>query len=425
MSSTGISPRPGLCEPPQQLLGDLLAGLGVDLAGARIDEILGDILAVQILVGRAQVLEALLGELARGAHGQLLARFEHDFAGLRVDQIDGRLEALHALRIERHGPAGLDALVDDLVVEGVEDLLAVEAERVKQRRHRKLTLPVDARIHDVLGVELDVEPRAAIRNDAGGEQKLARRMGLALVVIEEHARRTVHLRDDDALGAVDDEGAVVGHERHVAHVDVLLLDVLDRAGAGIRVHIEHDQAQRHLERRSERHAALAALVDVVFRRLERVLDELEQGGVRKVRDRKHRLEDGLQSLFRPATLWLFDHQELVVGCLLNLDEVRHLRHFLDFSEELANALPADQCVGHLDLVPHLRLIEHPLRDSDPGDARSAAQRPSSRQLPRKTCTGPRGSRGCRAEAPGLSDDTTAPGKTAWDRVLLEPRLAPG
>jgi DNA-directed RNA polymerase beta subunit len=33
-------------------------------------------------------------------------------------------------------------------------------------------------------------------------------VGLALVVVEEHARRAVHLRDDDALGAVDDEGAV-------------------------------------------------------------------------------------------------------------------------------------------------------------------------------------------------------------------------
>ena len=260
-----------------------------------------------------------------------------------------------------------------MVVEGVEDLLAVEAEGVEQRRDRELALAVDAGIHDVLGVELDVEPGTAIRDDAGGEQQLARGMGLALVVVEEHARRTVHLRDDDALGAVDDEGAVVRHERHVAHVDVLLLDVLDGLGAGIRVHIEHDQAQRHLEGRSEGHAALAALVDVVFRRLERVLHELEQGGVGKVRDRENRLEDGLQALFRPAALWLFDHQELVVGRLLNLDEVRHLRHFLDFSEELANALPADQCIGHLDLAPHLRLIENPasLRaalDQPPGDS---------------------------------------------------------
>src|SRR3546814_8590546 len=74
-------------------------------------------------------------------------------------------------------------------------------------------------MHDVLGIELEVEPRAAIGNHAGGVEILARRMGLALVVVEEHARAAVHLADADALGAVDDEGALVGHERHVAHVD--------------------------------------------------------------------------------------------------------------------------------------------------------------------------------------------------------------
>ena len=72
----------------ERLLGDLLAGLGVDLAGLRVDEVLGDILAVEILVGRAQGLQALLGELAGGAHGQLLAGLEHDLAGIGVDQVD-------------------------------------------------------------------------------------------------------------------------------------------------------------------------------------------------------------------------------------------------------------------------------------------------------------------------------------------------
>jgi hypothetical protein len=125
---------------------------------------------------------------------------------------------------------------------------------------------------------------------------------LALVVVEEHARRAVHLRDDDALGAVHDEGAVVRHERHVAHVDVLLLDVLDGAGLGVRVDIEHDEAQRHLERRGEGHAPLAALVHVVLRRLERVLHELEERRVREVGNRENGLEDGLQALVRPAAL---------------------------------------------------------------------------------------------------------------------------
>ena len=212
----------------ERLLGDLLAGFGVDLAGLRIDEVLGDVVADQLLVGQPQGLEALLGELARLAHGQLLAGLEHHLAGIGVDEIVDRLVAAQPVGVERHAPAFLGALVEHLLVERVEDLLAAHAERVEERRHRNLPPAIDARIDDVLGVELDVEPGAAVGDDAGCEQELARRMGLALVVIEEHAGRAMHLRDDDALGAVDDERAVVGHERDVAHVDILLLDVLDR-----------------------------------------------------------------------------------------------------------------------------------------------------------------------------------------------------
>src|SRR5581483_12147716 len=111
-----------------------------------------------------------------------------------------------------------------------------------QRRHRNLAATVDACMHDVFGVELDIEPGTAIRNDACGEQQLAGRMRLTLVVIEEYAGRTMHLADDYTLRAVDDEGAVHGHERNVAHVDVLLLDILDRTRAGFFIDIEHDQA---------------------------------------------------------------------------------------------------------------------------------------------------------------------------------------
>jgi hypothetical protein len=37
---------------------------------------------------------------------------------------------------------------------------------------------------------------------------------------------------------------------------------------------------------------------------------------------------------------------LVVGCLLNLNEVRHLRDFLDFSEKFSYALPTNKCLRH-------------------------------------------------------------------------------
>ena len=39
----------------------------------------------------------------------------------------------------------------------------------------------------------------------------------------------MELRDDDPLGAVDDERAVVGHQRDVAEVDLLLLGVAHHA----------------------------------------------------------------------------------------------------------------------------------------------------------------------------------------------------
>ena len=298
----------------------------------------GEILAVELLRRDADRLHALFGELARGAHGELLAGFENDLAGVGVDHVDDGLHALHALGVEGHAPALAVGGVSDRLVEGRENLLAVEAEREQQRRHRNLAATVDARIDDVLGVELDVEPGAAIGNDAGGEQQLARGMALALVVVEEHAGRAVHLRDDDALGAVDDEGAVRRHEGHVAHVDVLLLDVLDRLRLRVGIDIEHDEAQRHFERRGEGHAALAAFVDVIFRLLEFVVDEFEQRDLRKIGNRKDRLEDGLQPLVGTPALGLVDEQELIVGGLLHLDQIGHFRGFADMSEKLADTL---------------------------------------------------------------------------------------
>ena len=337
----------GIVQRLERLLGDLFAGFDVDLAVLRIDEVLGEIVADQFLLGQAQGLEAFFGELPGLAHGELLAGLEHHLAGIGVDQIVDRLIAAQPVGIEGHAPAFLRALVKHLLVEGVEDLLAAHAERIEERRHRDFAAAIDARIDNVLGVELDVEPGAAIGDDAGREQELARRMGLALVVIEEHARRAMHLRDDDALGAIDDEGAVIGHERDVAHVDILLLDVLDRFGAGFLVDIEHDEAQSDLERRRIGHAALPALVDIVFRALELVLDEFEHGDVGEVGNREDRFEHGLQSLVGTAAVGLLHQQELVVGRLLNLNEVRHLRDFLDFSEKLPNALPTDKRLRHM------------------------------------------------------------------------------
>ena len=109
--------------------------------------------------------------------------------------------------------------------------------------------------------------------------------------------RTDELRDDDALGAVDDERAALGHEREVAHEDRLALDL-----TGGVVH----ELRRDEERRGEGEVLLLALLGRVLRRLEAVLAERQRHGSAEVLDRRDLLEDlletsGLGNVLRPAS----------------------------------------------------------------------------------------------------------------------------
>ena len=74
----------------------------------------------------------------------------------------------------------------------------------------------------------------------------------------------MELADDDALGDVDDKGAVVGHQRDIAEKDFLLFDVADIFRARVGVLVVDGQANGDLERGGIGHAAFLALVHVVF-----------------------------------------------------------------------------------------------------------------------------------------------------------------
>ena len=138
----------------------------------------------------------------------------------------------------------------------------------------------------------------------------------------------------------------VRHQGHVAHVDVLFLDVLDRPGAGGLVDIEHDQTQRHLQRCGIGHVALLAFVDVVFRLFQLVFHELQHRGLVEVLDREDRLEGALDALAIQRLGAVAGPQEQVVGGFLNLDQVRHLQNFTDFAEVAADALLANVSLRH-------------------------------------------------------------------------------
>ncbi len=145
----------------------------------------------------------------------------------------------------------------------------------------------------------------------------------------------MHLADDHALGAVDDESAVHRHERHVAHVDILLLDIDHRLGLGLWIDLERGEAQRYAHRCGIGQAALAAFVGIVFRVLELVMIKVEVRGAREVHDRKYRTERLLEA--RDIARLRVRAQELLVALALNLDEVRHLGNLVDVAENLADA----------------------------------------------------------------------------------------
>ena len=105
------------------------------------------------------------------------------------------------------------------------------AHRAQQDGDRQLALAVDADEDLALLVDLELQPRAASGHQVGDEDLLLAVLGLHQV----GARGAHELRHDDALGAVDDERAALGHPREVAHEDRLLADL-----AGLAV----DEARR-------------------------------------------------------------------------------------------------------------------------------------------------------------------------------------
>src|SRR5262245_3694309 len=162
-----------LLQRGEQLGVEFLARLAIDLARLHVDDVLGEVAAMEILVADEKLFQALIGELLGEPRGDLAAGFDRDLAGLGVDQVARRLDAAQAIATERHAPAFLGCLQRDAVVERGENFLVLESERIEQRRHRQLAAPVYADIDDVFRVEFEIEPRAAIGNDARREQELA------------------------------------------------------------------------------------------------------------------------------------------------------------------------------------------------------------------------------------------------------------
>jgi hypothetical protein len=138
------------------------------------------------------------------------------------------------------------------------------------------------------------------------------------------ARGAVELADDDALGAVDDEAALLGHERDFAHVNGFFA-----------VLVAFLEAKGDMQRRGEGAAFLEGVhpgaldfADVVTHEVQRALPVVAF-------DREHFLEDGLEADVFAFVGGNAGLQELLVGINLDLDQIRGGNDFLDLAMALA------------------------------------------------------------------------------------------
>ena len=120
---------------------------------------------------------------------------------------------------------------------------------------------------------------------------------------------------DNALGAVDDEGAAGSHQRKIAHKDVALFDFARRFV---------EQACRHAQRGGICGVANLTFDDAVVGvvNIEGVVHKVEHKVVLIVGDAGNILEHFLKSFL----------QKPAVGLLLHLNEVGHIDDFLDLAE---------------------------------------------------------------------------------------------
>ena len=118
----------------------------------------------------------------------------------------------------------LSGQVAGLIEEAKDILVVLVTKRTQQGGDKELattatTVEVDP--EEVVLVELDFDPGAAVRDDAEGVEHLAARVS---GLLETDARGAVKLGNDDTLGAVDDKGTTVGDHRDFAHQDFFVLE---------------------------------------------------------------------------------------------------------------------------------------------------------------------------------------------------------
>ena len=312
----------------QQFLVDFGAGIGDDFAGLFLDQGSSQKFSEQLFFGHSVEFQSFVNQLLGGAGRDLLAGFPNRFSAFGVNQVKNKLNPAETFGYEFALPAFFVGNIGVDIVKIAEDLFLVHSfdfgtvdflsffcqlfqfffgflgiKGIKDRSNRQLAAAVDASIKQIFGIKFKIQPRTAVRNNPGGKQIFAGSYRFAFVVVKENARRTVHLRNDDTFGTVDDKGTFVRHQRNIAHINVLFLDVMDRTGTGGLVNVPDNQTQRCFDRRGIGHVAFDAFVNVILRLFEFIFDKLEFAGSGKVFNGENGFENFFQTEF---AIFVFD-----------------------------------------------------------------------------------------------------------------------
>ena len=166
-------------------------------------------------------------------------------------------------------------------------------------------------------------------------------------MFKEHAGGAVQLRHDHALGAVDDERALAGHQGHFAHIDLLLFDFLDHLVLrSRRLAVINNQLYFGTHCRRKRQPAGLALAHIERGFSEVVLKVFHLHKTVVGDDRESGFKGRLQAFIGPLFGCHVGLKKRGVSVLLHLQQVGNFEHAVAVTEIFANSLAFCVCVSH-------------------------------------------------------------------------------
>ena len=282
-------------------------------------------------------------QLADVARGDTATFFHIHFAvGFDVER---RGLTTQTFRHQLHLQLVVADFKDHFLKEQVQDLLSGIVQCTQNDGCRQFTTTVDTDKQVVFWIELEVQPGTTVRNDACVIQYFTGRVRFTFIAVEEDARATMQLGNDNTLSTVNNESTVVRHEWNFTHVDFLFFNVF--YGAFRRFALVDHQTQFYAQRCGIGHATDLTFLNVKHRFAKAVADVLQLGITAVALNREHGTEGCFQAVL-PFRILL---DKLLERVKLDRKEIWNVQNLWTFTKILTNTFFLGIGVNHR--VPQL------------------------------------------------------------------------